>query len=51
MEVTKLCLQIEDLRNEMVSTANREGYSSPETVKISQKLDALLNHFHQKHIA
>lgn len=43
MKPEKLKAKIERVRSEMVSVGMREGLSNPLTVKLSQKLDKLLN--------
>lgn len=35
--------EIENLRKKMVETANKKGFTSSETIELSQKLDLLLN--------
>lgn len=37
-----LTTKIESLRNVMIETARTHGFTSPETIKISQELDSLL---------
>jgi stage 0 sporulation regulatory protein len=43
----KLLETINNKRNEMIETANREGYTSETVVKCSQDLDMLLNKYQQ----
>ncbi|WP_407269956.1 aspartyl-phosphate phosphatase Spo0E family protein [Radiobacillus sp. PE A8.2] len=35
--------KIEETRNQMIETIKKNGVNDPETIKISQKLDSLLN--------
>lgn len=44
---TKLLETINSKRQEMIETANREGYTSEIAVKCSQDLDLLLNEYQQ----
>ncbi|WP_228547586.1 aspartyl-phosphate phosphatase Spo0E family protein [Filobacillus milosensis] len=41
----KLQLEIEQLRDQMVQHANKNGYTSPESIRLSQELDNLLNEY------
>ncbi|WP_226668463.1 aspartyl-phosphate phosphatase Spo0E family protein [Metabacillus litoralis] len=42
---TKLLDAIDDKRQEMIETANREGYTSETAVNCSQDLDLLINEY------
>lgn len=44
---TKLLETINNRREEMIITANREGYTSESVIKCSQELDILLNKYQQ----
>ena len=43
----KLLETINNRREEMIITANREGYTSESVIKCSQELDILLNKYQQ----
>ncbi|MFQ3546081.1 aspartyl-phosphate phosphatase Spo0E family protein [Halobacillus rhizosphaerae] len=43
-----LKVKIEDLREKMTRVAIQNGFSSPESVRISQELDELLNRYQMK---
>ncbi len=38
-----LFLQIENLRNKMITTGLSKGFTSVETVRLSERLDTLIN--------
>lgn len=42
-----LLLKIENTRMEMISLATQHGYSSPNVIQCSQKLDRLLNTYNK----
>ncbi|UOQ43236.1 aspartyl-phosphate phosphatase Spo0E family protein [Halobacillus salinarum] len=42
-EEKSLTFKIEQLRKKMTETAIQQGFSSPESIQISQELDHLLN--------
>jgi stage 0 sporulation regulatory protein len=44
---TKLLETINNRREEMIITANKEGYTSESVIKCSQELDILLNKYQQ----
>ncbi|MBM7651903.1 aspartyl-phosphate phosphatase Spo0E family protein [Neobacillus cucumis] len=48
--MSSLLLNIESTRLEMIQLAHQFGYSNPNVVKCSQKLDSLLNVYHCKMI-
>ncbi|GEL76055.1 aspartyl-phosphate phosphatase Spo0E family protein [Tenuibacillus multivorans] len=43
LKLNQLQKEIEQLRIKMVKTANKHGYTSQESIRISQELDYLLN--------
>ncbi|MBD8067429.1 aspartyl-phosphate phosphatase Spo0E family protein [Bacillus sp. PS06] len=38
---------ISEKRSEMIATATIEGFTSEETIKVSQELDELINQYHR----
>lgn len=44
----KLLVKIENTRSEMIMLAQQYGYCNPDVVQCSQKLDLLLNVYHNK---
>ncbi|MBM7654186.1 aspartyl-phosphate phosphatase Spo0E family protein [Neobacillus cucumis] len=39
--------EIKAKRELMINSANSLGYTSPQTIKYSQELDELINHYHK----
>jgi len=45
MDKESLLLKIELIRQEMIKCGMEQGFSAEKTIKISQQLDELLNHY------
>ncbi|MDE5055018.1 aspartyl-phosphate phosphatase Spo0E family protein [Niallia taxi] len=47
-DIKELLRMIDHLRSELVKTASNEGFSSPNTIRISQILDSYLVEYQRK---